>query len=378
MAVKYGTFEMPSRIVVDEESATPSFCRFIAEPFARGFGHTVGNSLRRVMLSSLEAPAIVAISIEGVSHEYMAIEGIVEDMTAIILNIKNALLRRHRTTDEIAVPLEDRTILSFLEVGQDDLDKGNGSHIVTLGQVFQDSLFEVVNPDLPLFSVTKPMTRQISLRVAIGRGYVPSERHLIQERRVGEILIDACFSPVRLVNYIVENTRVGQDTDFDRLILEVTTDGRVTPVEALGFAAQITSKHLEVFNKLNTSALFFDQGDEEGDASHDEIMDKLSRPIDDIELSVRSTNCLREASIETIAELVSTPESKMLKFRNFGRKSLNEIKHKLADMGLYLGMDLSRYGIFNNEGGSNARQKILEYIEERKSRYELSAEPSIE
>ncbi len=200
----------------------------------------------------------------------------------------------------------------------------------------QDSSFEVVNPDLHIFTVTKPFRRQIDLRVALGRGYVPSERHIIRDKTANEILFDAAFSPVRLVNYFVENTRVGQDTDFDRLIFEVTTDGRLTPVEALSFAAQIGTKHFEVFNKIKTYSLNFDETLGEGDRDVDEMMEKLALRIDEIELSVRSTNCLSGANIETIAELVSIPERKMLEFRNFGKKSLNEIKAKLVEMGLAL------------------------------------------
>jgi DNA-directed RNA polymerase subunit alpha len=376
MAVKCRAFEMPNKINGDEESATPYFKRLIAEPFEKGFAHTMGNALRRISLSGLEAPAIITVRIEGVPHEYTPIDGVIEDMTNIILNLKGALLRR-LPGEESANGRDERIVTNVLDIGQDDLDKNGGFYTVTLGDVFKDSRFEVVNPELVLFTVTKPTTRQIDFRVAIGRGYVPSERHVISDRAAGEILIDACFSPVRIVNYTVENTRVGQDTDFDRLIIEITTDGRLTPTEALSFAAQIASKHFEVFNKLQTHTLLFDQSGLDSDANHDEMMDKLCLRIDEIELSVRSTNCLREANIETIAELVSTPERKMLEFRNFGKKSLNEIKNKLADMSLHLGMDLGKYGIFNNDTGSNARQKVQDYLEERKNRRDLSSETSL-
>lgn len=367
MAVKYGTFEMPSKIIIDEDSASTTFARFIAEPFEKGFGHTVGNALRRILLSSLESPAITSVRLEGIPHEYMAVDGIVEDMTNIVLNFKGALLRR-LTTDDVPDSREERILTTMLEVTQVDLDKHKGQIQVKLKDVIKDSRFEVVNPDLHLFTVTKPMTKQIDLRVAIGRGYVPSERLVIADRTVDEILIDASFSPVRLVNYYVEYTRVGQDTDFDRLIIEITTDGRVTPVEALSFAAQIGLKHFEVFNRLQSHIILFDEGDGDGDADHDEIMEKLAMRIDEMELSVRSTNCLAGANIETIAELVTIPERKMLEFRNFGKKSLNEIKAKLTEMGLYLGMDLSKYGINHD----NVRQKISEYNEERHSRKEFS------
>ncbi len=366
MSVKYGKFEMPQKILVESEAPEQNFGRFIAEPFERGFGHTIGNSLRRMMLSSLEAPAIISVRFEGVPHEYMAIDGIVEDMTNIILNLKGALLRKLPQDDD-PYSRESRILTHVLEITQSDLDKGNGQYPVKLQDVISDSNFEVVNPELHLFTATKPMKRQIDLRVAIGRGYVPSERHDIRDKTSDEILIDAAFSPVRLVNYFVENTRVGQDTDFDRLIVEVNTDGRVTPSEALSFAAQIGQKHFEVFNKIKSIGLSFDEGQGLGDGDQDELMEKLILRIDEIELSVRSTNCLSGANIETIAELVSIPERKMLEFRNFGKKSLNEIKAKLTDMGLSLGMDLSRFGITPD----NVKEKVRHLLEEKKRKRDL-------
>lgn len=363
MSVKYGKFEMPQKITLDEETATPTFARFIAEPFERGFGHTVGNSMRRMMLSSLEAPAIISLRIEGIPHEYMSIEGIIEDMTNIVLNFKGALLRK-LPTDDSPFSREARILTNILEVTQDDLDKHKGQYHVKLQDVVADGIFEIVNPNLHLFTVTKPMKRQVDLRVAFGRGYVPSERHVVRDKTSDEILVDAAFSPVRLVNYNVENTRVGQDTDFDRLIFEITTDGRVTPVEAISFASQIGAKHFEVFAKVKAHLLSFDEGLGEGDADQDEMMEKLCLRIDEVELSVRSTNCLSGANIETMAELVSIPERKMLEFRNFGKKSLNEIKAKLSEMGLHLGMDLTRCGIT----ADNAKERVRQYQEERKGR----------
>lgn len=367
MSVKYGKFEMPQNITLDEATATSTFGRFVAEPFERGFGHTVGNSMRRMMLSALEAPAIISVRIEGIPHEYMSIEGIIEDMTNIILNFKGALLRK-LPMDDSPYSREPRILTQILEITRDDLDKNKGQYAVTLGDVLQDQTFEVINPELHLFTVTKPMRRQIDLRVAIGRGYVPSERHVVRDKTSDEILVDSAFSPVRVVNYYVENTRVGQDTDFDRLIIDVTTDGRIDPKEALSFAAQIGMKHFEVFTKVQSYQLSFDEGRGEGDTDQDEMMEKLALRIDEIELSVRSTNCLSGANIETIAELVSIPERKMLEFRNFGKKSLNEIKAKLHEMGLHLGMDLTRYGITSE----NAKEQIRHYFEEKKGRKELA------
>ena len=344
----------------DESSRTGTFARFIAEPFERGFGHTVGNALRRIILSSLEAPAIMSVRIEGVPHEYMAIDGIIEDMTHIVLNLKNALLRK-LPTDEEGITRESKVVSKMLDITGDLLDKNNGQYVVTLKDLIGLSDFDIVNPDLAIFTVTKPMTRKVDIKVAMGRGYVPSERHLFGEKGVDEIIIDSAFSPVRLVNYFVENTRVGQDTDFDRLILEVTTDGRITPEEALSFATQIGILHLQVFDQLKFHDLTFDQGEIELNTDRDALMAKLALKINEIELSVRSTNCLAGANIETIAELVVMPESEMLKFRNFGKKSLNEIKSKLEEMGLSLGMDLAKFGINRD----NVKQIIQDYITEK-------------
>lgn len=359
MAVKYGKFEMPNNITVDEATMTSTYARFVAEPFERGFGHTVGNSLRRILLSSLEAPAIVSVRIEGVPHEYMACEGIIEDMTNIILNFKGALLRKLPSEREDN-PREIRHLTTMIEVTQEDLDESKGQVDITLDDVVKDGYFDVVNPALRLFTVTKPMRRQVDLTVTIGRGYVPSERHEL-ETAVGEILIDSAFSPVRLVKYSVENTRVGQDTDLDKLVLEVTTDGRVTPVEAVSFAAQIAIRHFEPFIQTKDYVLSFEETNLGGDRDLDEMMEKLALRIDEIELSVRSANCLAGASIETIAELVSIPEKKMLDFRNFGKKSLNEIRAKLSEMGLSLGMDLSRFGITCD----NVKDVMREYNENK-------------
>lgn len=361
MAVKYGKFEMPNNITVDEATMTSTYARFVAEPFERGFGHTIGNSLRRVLLSSLEAPAIVSVRIEGIPHEYMAVEGIIEDMTNIILNFKGALLRKLPSEKEDN-PREVRHLTAIVDVSQEDLDENKGQVFVTLGDIVKEGYFEVINPKLHLFTVTRPTKRQVDLSVMIGRGYVPSERHLDVQGSPEEILVDSAFSPVRLVKYTVENTRVGQDTDFDRLILDVTTDGRVTPVEALAFASQIAIRHFDAFNRAKDYVLSFEEANSGGDRDHDEMMEKLGLRIDEIELSVRSANCLAGANIETIAELVSIPEKKMLDFRNFGKKSLNEIRAKLSEMGLSLGMDLSRFGL----NCDNVKDKMREFNEKKK------------
>lgn len=366
MAVKYGKFEMPQEIQIESESSKNHSARFVAEPFEKGYGHTMGNSLRRMLLSSIEAPAVISLRVEGVPHEYMSVEGLIEDMTNIILNLKGALLRKLPADDE-SNSRESRILTTILDVTQADLDKNNGQFAVTLGHLIKDGNFDVVNPDMHVMTVTKPMKRQIDLRVCIGRGYVPSERLVVRDKTSDEILIDASFSPVRLVNYIVENTRVGQDTDFDKLILDITTDGRITPAEALSFASQIGLKHFEIFSKFKKLGISFDEGLDSDEDNQDELLDKLLLRIDEIELSVRSTNCLSGANIETIAELVSIPERKMLEFRNFGKKSLNEIKAKLVEMGLGLGMDLSRFGITCD----NVKEKVKQLSDERKRERDL-------
>lgn len=365
MSVKYGKFEMPDRIKLDEASQTATFARFIVEPFERGFGHTVGNALRRIMLASLEAPAIISVRIEGVPHEYMAVDGIIQDMTHIVLNLKGALLRHLNDQDE-SDPRQIKVVSCTLDITEDMLDKGNGEYRVTLKDLIGQADFEVVNPDHHIFTVTKPMNRRVDLKVAAGRGYVPSERHAF-DRVVDEIVIDSSFSPVRLVNYYVENTRVGQDTDFDRLILEIKTDGRVTPVEALTFAAQIGIHHFKVFEGISAHSILFDKGEATVNRDRDEILQKLALRINEIELSVRSTNCLANANIDTIGELVVMPESEMLRFRNFGKKSLTEIKHKLDELGLSLGMDLTKYGINRD----NIKSIIQTYLDEKAGSIEV-------
>jgi DNA-directed RNA polymerase subunit alpha len=368
MSVKYGKFEMPEKLVLEKESQTTTFGRFIAEPFEPGYGHTIGNFMRRVLLTSMEAAAIISVRIQGVSHEFMAIEGVVEDMVSIILNLKMALLRKLPASEDL-FSRDSRILTTSLHITQDMIDKAKGQYSVTLGQLVSDSNFDVVNPDLHLFYVTKPFKKQIDVRVAFGRGYVPSERVVVRDKTVDEIIIDAIYSPVRKVNYIVENTRVGQDTDYDRLILEVTTDGRITPEEAVTFASQIGIKHFDVFNKIKSLALSFDEGMSDFGNENDKILNLLCQRVNEIELTVRSANCLEWANITTLAELVANTERKLLEFRNFGKKSLNEIKAKLESLGLHLGMDLKRFGI----DPENVKDDIARIIEMRRSKSEKKA-----
>ena len=366
MAVSYGKFEMPEKIKIEESKEKKNFARVVAEPFERGFGYTLGNALRRTMLTALESPALISVKIEGASHEYMPLDGIIEDMTNIILNLKGALLRYIPIHDE-ENPRGNRSYSHVLDITNKQLADAGGAYKVTVKDILGDSIFEIINPDDHIMTVTKPMTKRIEYKVAFGRGYVPAER-IELERTVDEIVLDAAFSPVVSVNYFVEDTRVGQDTDYDRLVFEITTDGRITPREALVFATQIISHHFSVFDSLKQQDLVFEEEQEETTRDREELLGKLALKINEIELSVRSTNCLAGADIATIGELVVMPESEMLKFRNFGKKSLTEIKQKLVDMGLSLGMDLSKYGI----NSDNIKDIIQQYTEEKSGNGEAS------
>lgn len=360
MAVLYSKFEMPEKIAVEE--ASDNYGKFVTEPFERGFGHTIGNSLRRMLLTSIEAPAIISVFIEGIPHEYMAVEGIIEDVTNIILNIKGIKLRRLPIDENNDNVNSQHKITTTLDITEQLLHANKGSYEVKVKDLIKTDIFEIVNPEMKIFTATQPMKRRLVFRIAYGRGYVPSERHLIADKVPGEIVVDSAFSPVKHVNYGVENTRVGQDTDYDKLILEIRTDGRITPKEALSFSAQIGIKHLEAFLQLDTYNLAFQEESQEQDSDRDEILQKLGLKINEIELSVRSTNCLNSAHILTIGALVVNQESEMLKYRNFGKKSLNEIKDKLHEMNLSLGMDLSRYGITKD----NINEVLKKYEQEEK------------
>lgn len=357
MAVLYGKFKMPEKIQVEESSST--FARFVIAPLERGFGHTLGNAMRRILLSSIESPGILSLRIDSVLHEFMASEGIIQDATDIVLNCKEALLRRLPTGD--SPPRITRSITE-IDVTQEDLDINNGVFHVCLKHLDLNG-YVCINPNLCLLSVTKPQKREISVCIGIGRGYVLAERHAIEDIQRGEIILDTCFSPVRLVNYYVENTRVGQDTEFDSLVMEITTDGRITPVESLLFSAQVAGKHFDFFvSQLEGPDLLFDEEHLSfGRPDVDELMACLATCIEDIEFSVRASNCLKSAQIDHVVELVTKQESELLEYRNFGRKSLSEIKVKLHELGLSLGMDLSPYGITRE----NCRDIAQAYLEEK-------------
>ena len=320
MGISMKNFEMPKRLVLDEATYTPTYGKFVAEPFERGYGVTVGNSLRRVLISSIEGTAVTSIRISGVHHEFSAINGVVEDVPQIILNIKKLILKSHfKIPKSMAINVEKKGA-------------------VTAKDIKTDETVEIVNPDLHIATLTKNVNFKVELEVARGRGYVPAERNKKEGQAIGIVAVDSIFTPVTKVNFFVENTRVGQITDYDRLIVEIFTNGSIEPKEALLYASNILQRHLDIF-------VGFGKLPEEEEApveteEQKQMREKLKIPISELELSVRSSNCLREARIKTIGDLVKRSELEMLKYRNFGKKSLAEINKILVGMGLSLGMKL--------------------------------------
>jgi DNA-directed RNA polymerase subunit alpha len=322
MSIALASFQKPKRIETDRRSLSNDYGRFVAEPFERGFGVTIGHALRRVLLSSLTGTAVTALKIQGVYHEFSTIPGVLEDTTEIILNIKELLLKLH----------VDRPKQLVLQA--------TGPMDVLARDIMPDADVEVLNPNLHIATLNKDATLEITMDVQLGRGYVPAERHAQEIVDPQVIPIDAVFSPIRKVSFHVENTRVGQATDYDRLILDVHTNGSLHPEEAVAQAARILQEHLQVFVSFHEEPV---QETPAVDEERQRLFENLNRSVDELELSVRSYNCLKNANIRTIGELVQKNESEMLKTRNFGRKSLNEIKEILTEMGLSLGMNLEGF-----------------------------------
>ncbi|MBI4024459.1 MAG: DNA-directed RNA polymerase subunit alpha [Verrucomicrobia bacterium] len=320
MPIQLGRFEMPSRLVREDATSTPTYAKFFAEPFEKGYGHTVGNALRRVLLSSIEGAAITAVKLDGAAHEFMAIPGVVEDVTDIILNLKKVLLRMHDRGP--------RTVM--LNVNKEGK--------VTAGDIKADQNLEVVNPDHLIATLDKKMKFEAELEVRVGRGFCPSEDNKKKDQPIGIIPIDSIFSPVKKVRYAVENTRVGQRTDYDKLIIEIWSDARVTPDEALLHASAILRHHLDVFVNFDKDTVEFEEAKQEVNEEQARLRKLLNMSVNEIELSVRAANCLNNANIITVGQLAQKTEQEMLKYRNFGKKSLNEIKEKLQSLGLSLGM----------------------------------------
>jgi DNA-directed RNA polymerase subunit alpha len=311
---------MPKTLVKDEVSATDTYAKFVAEPFEAGYGHTLGNSLRRVLLSSLEGAAITSVRIEGAPHEFTSLPGVVEDVVDIILNLKKV---RFKASDHEA----RSATISVTKEGA-----------VTAAEIQCSQGVEVVNRDQHICTLDKKLKLDIELEIKVGRGFASGDENKHLDQPIGVIAIDSIFSPVTRVKYAVENTRVGQRTDYDKLILDVWTDGRITPDEALLQASAILRHHLDVFVGYDDNKVEFDETPEEVSQENTRLKKLLNMSVNEIELSVRAANCLNNANITTVGQLAMKTEAEMLKYRNFGKKSLNEIKDKLQQLGLGLGM----------------------------------------
>ncbi len=309
----------PKRIEIDDATHTRFYGEFVCQPLERGFGITFGNALRRVLLSSIQGAAIVSVWIDGVVHEFSAVAGVKEDVTEIILNLKGIRLKLHQ---------DGPRVVRF------DVSREGA---VTAGDLICDPTVEILNPDHHVATLSGDSAFKAEMVVRMGKGYVPAKKERDEDQPEGTINIDAVFSPIKKVNYTVTHARVGQIADYDRLVIEIWTDGSVWPEDALAFAAKILKDQLDIF-------INFNQSEEPGELpdleTKDTVNDHLLRHVDDLELSVRSANCLKNAGINLIGELVQKTEPEMLKTKNFGRKSLNEIKEILQDMGLNFGMKL--------------------------------------
>jgi DNA-directed RNA polymerase subunit alpha len=315
-------FQRPKRLEFERETLTDRFGRFSAQPFERGFGTTVGNAMRRVLLSSIEGAAVTAVKIEGVLHEFSPIQGVVEDATDIILNLKQIPLKVYSDQAKTLT-------LRATKPGE-----------VRARDIVADADVEILEPDAHIATVSEGGKLEMELRIKRGRGYVSADKNFDEDLGIGWIPIDSVHSPVKRVNYIVEAARIGQVTDYDKLTLEVWTNGAVTPRDAVSLAAKLLRDHFTIFVGLDEAA---DQPlDAAGDLPVSSINEHLDKSVEELELSVRSYNCLKNANIRTIRELVQKTEGDMLKTKNFGRKSLNEIKEILATMGLGLGMRLDQ------------------------------------
>ncbi len=316
-------FQKPKRLAADLESLTDKYGKFSAQPFERGWGTSVGNTLRRALLSSIEGAAITAVKIEGVLHEFSSIPGVVEDATDIILNLKQ-------------VPLKLNTDLPktiFLNV--------ENPGVVTSAMIEEDADFAVLDKSVYIATVNEGGKLQMEMRVKNGRGYVGADRNFDEDLSIGYIPVDSVHSPVRKVNYSVEAARLGQMTDYEKLALEVWTNGAITPQDAIGLAAKLVKDHMSIFINFEEPP---ELSEESSEIFSDPRMEHLGRSVEELELSVRSYNCLKNANIQTIRELVQKSENEMLRTKNFGRKSLNEIKEILTKMGLALGMKFDEHG----------------------------------
>ena len=322
MPVRLGRFEMPKRLSKDESSATPLFAKFVAEPFETGFGHTIGNSLRRVLLSSLEGAAITSVKIDGAMHEFTTVDGVVEDVTDIVLNLKKIKFKTHSRETQIL------------------LISVNKEGAVTAADIQLNQNVELVNPEQHICTLDKKKKLEMELEIKVGRGFCPGDENKKLDQPIGVIAIDSIFSPVTRVRYNVEAARVGQRTDYDKLLVEIWTDGRISPDDALTQASAILQHHLDVFVGYDKNAVEFEEEQKPQDDEKAKLRKLLNMSVNEIELSVRAANCLNNANITSVGQLAMKTEAEMLKYRNFGKKSLNEIKEKLSGLGLALGMNI--------------------------------------
>src|SRR5712691_4445279 len=334
MPVRLGRFEMPKRLTKEDATATETYAKFVAEPFETGYGHTVGNSLRRVLLSSLEGAAITSVKIDGAMHEFTTIEGVVEDVTDLVLNLKKVLFRAHSREPQML-------LLAANKDGE-----------VTAADIQLNQNVELVNPEQLICTLDKKRKFEMELEVKVGRGFLPGDENKKPDQPIGVIAIDSLFSPVTRVRYAVESARVGQRTDYDRLLLEVWTDGRISPDDALTQASAILQHHLDVFVGYDKNAVEFEEVADKQDDEKCKMKKLLNMSVNEIELSVRAANCLNNANITTVGQLALKTEAEMLKYRNFGKKSLNEIKEKLQQLGLSLGMKFDP-GLVDMPAGPN-------------------------
>ncbi|HEX3625095.1 MAG TPA: DNA-directed RNA polymerase subunit alpha [Verrucomicrobiae bacterium] len=321
MPVRLGRFEMPKRLQKEEATSNETYAKFVADPFETGYGHTVGNSLRRVLLSSLEGAAITSIKVDGAMHEFTTIEGVVEDVTDIVLNLKKIKFKAHTRDEQVL-------LLSVNKEGT-----------VTAADIQLNQNVELVNSDQHICTLDKKKKFEMELTIKIGRGFCPSDENKKPGQPIGVIAIDSIFSPVTRVRYNVEAARVGNRTDYDKLILEIWTDGRLTPDDALTQSSAILAHHLDVFVGYDKNAVEFEEAADKQDEEKVKLKKQLNMSVNEIELSVRAANCLNNANITTVGQLAMKTEQEMLKYRNFGKKSLNEIKEKLSSLGLSLGMN---------------------------------------
>src|SRR5262245_44160669 len=318
-------FQKPKRLEVDRETLTDHYGRFYAQPFERGFATTVGNALRRVLLSSIEGAAITAVRVEGVLHEFSPIPGAMEDTTDLILNLKRVPLKMH-------VEHPKTLYLKTSEPGE-----------VRAKHITPDPDIEILDPEAYIATLGQGSTLSVEMRVKQGRGYVSADKNFDEDLSIGWIPLDSVHSPIKKINYFVENARVGQATDYEKLTLEVWSNGAVSPRDAVGLASKLMKDHLTIFINIEEDEISEETPVELSEADREVWWEKLNKSVDELELSVRSYNCLKNANIRTIGELVQKTEAEMLKTKNFGRKSLNEIKEILASMGLSLGMKLDNW-----------------------------------